>query len=56
LLVLGNTYVLAKVEVHSWHTEVWLEGILGVFNSVSFHLEESEMIAWNIMQRKEVTK
>jgi hypothetical protein len=29
-------YVVEKVEVHSWHTKLWLEGVGGPFNSVHF--------------------
>jgi len=29
-------YEIDGVEVHSWHTKVWLVGVIGVFNSVSF--------------------
>jgi len=32
----GEIYILKDVEVHNWHTKVYLEGIKGKFNSVSF--------------------
>jgi hypothetical protein len=35
-LVVGREYTLAKVEVHSWHTKIWLEEVEGIFNSVQF--------------------
>ena len=35
-LVLGEIYTVKKVEVHSWHTKVWLEETGGKFNSVCF--------------------
>jgi hypothetical protein len=36
VLLYGGVYVLRTVEVHSWHTKVELEGIIGKFNSVCF--------------------
>lgn len=36
ILKLGEQYEVEKVEVHSWHTKVWLVGIEGKFNSVHF--------------------
>jgi len=35
-LVIGKEYVVEKTEVHSWHTKVYLKGIVGNFNSVCF--------------------
>lgn len=35
-LSVGNRYVISKVEEHSWHTKIMLEGIDGCFNSVCF--------------------
>jgi len=35
-LVLGQTYYVKKVEIHSWHTKVYLEGFDFPFNSVMF--------------------
>jgi hypothetical protein len=36
LLIKGNSYIVEKVEVHSWHTKLYLMGIKGKFNSVCF--------------------
>lgn len=36
LLIVGATYEVEKVEVHSYHTKVWLVGVEGSFNSVCF--------------------
>lgn len=38
LLVIGETYEVERVEVHSWHTKVFLVGVDSGrgFNSVSF--------------------
>lgn len=37
VLTVGAVYWVSKIEVHSWHTKVWLgEGDLGPFNSVCF--------------------
>ena len=36
VLTVGQTYEVEKVEVHTWHTKVYLVGIEGRFNSVSF--------------------
>lgn len=35
-LEVGKNYKVANVEVHSWHTKVFLEGIEGCFNSICF--------------------
>lgn len=41
LLTVGDTYTLIDIEVHSWHTIVWLGEFPGVeFNSCCF--EEME--------------
>ncbi len=37
-LIVGQVYVVSKIEVHSWHTKVWLENFDGPFNSVQFRL------------------
>ena len=36
ILKIGEIYEVAKREVHSWHTKVFLVGIKGNFNSVCF--------------------
>ena len=36
LLNTENVYKVINVEVHSWHTKYYLEGIEGKFNSVHF--------------------
>jgi len=36
ILIKGNTYIVEKADVHTWHTKLYLEGIDGKFNSVSF--------------------
>ena len=36
ILVIGKSYYIADVEVHSQHTKLLLTGISGKFNSVSF--------------------
>lgn len=36
ILVVGKTYTISKIEVHSQHTKISLEGIVGRFNSVCF--------------------
>lgn len=38
VLIPGEIYEVAAVEVHSWHTKVYLVGIKGKFNSVQFEL------------------
>ncbi|MDR1902369.1 MAG: hypothetical protein LBQ88_08840 [Treponema sp.] len=35
-LTVGEEYTVKDVEIHSYHTKVFLEGIEGKFNSVSF--------------------
>ena len=37
-LILGRTYVLEEVKVHSQHTKVKLKNIVGWFNSVHFEV------------------
>lgn len=39
-LVVGQVYVIAKIWVGDWHTDVWLEGYGGPFNSVQFRVED----------------
>jgi hypothetical protein len=36
LLIEGNIYQIEKVEVHSYHTKLYLRDVCGKFNSVSF--------------------
>jgi hypothetical protein len=36
LLTIGESYIIENVEVHSWHTKIYLKGIKGKFNSVHF--------------------
>jgi hypothetical protein len=36
LLNTETVYEIEKVEIHSWHTKIYLKGIKGRFNSVSF--------------------
>ena len=36
ILIEGDSYYLEKVEVHSWHTKLYLREIQGKFNSVCF--------------------
>jgi len=33
-----DIYEIEKVDVHSWHTKIYLKGINGKFNSVSFKI------------------
>lgn len=40
VLIEGEVYSFSKVEIHSFHTKVWVNGH-GPFNSVSFELVES---------------
>jgi hypothetical protein len=37
-LEIGHEYEIQNVEVHSWHTKVWVyhKGVKGPFNSVHF--------------------
>jgi len=35
-LVINKVYKISKVDIHSQHTKISLEGILGKFNSVCF--------------------
>jgi hypothetical protein len=37
-LTIGGLYKVREVEIHSYHTKVFLEDIEGKFNSVSFRL------------------
>ena len=36
LLTVGVIYEVEEEEIHSWHTKLYLKGIEGKFNSVSF--------------------
>jgi hypothetical protein len=40
-LTIGGTYRVRDVQIHSYHTKVFLEGLEGKFNSVSFRLLEN---------------
>jgi len=35
-LKIGKKYKVIKIEVHGWHTKVFIDGIEGSFNSVCF--------------------
>lgn len=38
-LSVGETYIIEKFEIHSWHTKIWLKEKPGkVFNSVHFEI------------------
>jgi hypothetical protein len=37
-LVVGERYQIDKIEIHSWHTKVWLKNVQGSFNSVCFEV------------------
>ena len=41
MLILGRTYKIEDVDVHNSHTKVKLKGIVGLFNSVHFSLQEN---------------
>jgi hypothetical protein len=36
LLIVGDTYTVDRLEVHSWHTKVFLKEVNGGFNWVLF--------------------
>lgn len=36
ILEIGKSYDVERIEVHSWHTKVYLIGIEGSYNSVCF--------------------
>lgn len=40
VLVAGESYEVERVEQHTWHTRVYLDGIDGHFNSVWFEVSE----------------
>ena len=36
-LTIGGQYIISRVEIHSWHTKIWIEGFKEKkFNSVCF--------------------
>lgn len=35
-LIVGKTYKVTKVDIHSQHTKISVEGVVGRFNSVCF--------------------
>lgn len=39
MCIVGRSYIVTDVEVHSQHTKIQLKGIVGKFNSVCFELE-----------------
>jgi len=43
ILEKGETYVISKYEIHSWHTRVYLDGVDGYFNALWFEqVDEAE--------------
>lgn len=36
ILIIGKIYKISEVEIHSQHTKISLEGVVGKFNSVCF--------------------
>ena len=42
LLIMGAVYEVNEVEVHSWHTKIYLKGIEGKFNSAHFEVIKEE--------------
>jgi hypothetical protein len=36
ILIEGDIYYVERVEIHTWHTKLYLRGIYGKFNSVCF--------------------
>ena len=36
----NKEYLAKKIEVHSWHTRVWIDGIDGYFSSTAFSEKE----------------
>ncbi|NDB85842.1 MAG: hypothetical protein EB127_24555 [Alphaproteobacteria bacterium] len=32
----GDTYYVERIEIHTWHTKLYLRGVYGKFNSVCF--------------------
>ncbi len=37
-LVVGQVYILSNIDTDTWHTDLYLEGISGCFNSVQFEV------------------
>ena len=42
-LELGRKYEVKHIEMGGWHTDVWLEGYRGSFNSVHFDFYVDDM-------------
>lgn len=40
-LVVGKSYVVRKVEAGRWSTDIYLEGVRGIFSSVQFAFFEN---------------
>lgn len=36
VLIEGDVYYIERVEIHTWHTKLYLRGVYGKFNSVCF--------------------
>ena len=36
VLKIGKKYIISDIDVHSWHTKISLEGIVGKYNSACF--------------------
>lgn len=42
-LEVGRKYKVIRIEMGSWHTDVWLEGYARAFNSVHFDFYEGDL-------------
>jgi hypothetical protein len=42
-LVVGTVYTIDSVDVHTWHTKVYLKEVDGSFNSVCFESATSDV-------------
>lgn len=36
VLIEGDVYYIERIEIHTWHTKLYLRGVYGKFNSVCF--------------------
>lgn len=43
ILVKGNFYEIARIEIHGWYTKIWIKDVPGWFNSVAFSTSESNV-------------
>jgi len=53
LLEKDGIYTIKKVEIHSWHTDIFIEEMDGSFNSVWFDLVDDMLEGWSDAHKRD---